>query len=164
MPTITADHILHLSDRRSALILDSDGELGTAHYSDLEFAGDDTTDPEAQAMLADGGYCLAVYGNLLDQTDGDDVETDEDNVITGLTREAAQAIADSLNDTFRVLLAEADVKRTTAEAETAALRRAQAVARLVDAFGGNQSAAARFLGLDQSTVNKLVRKARAARA
>lgn len=47
-------------------------------------------------------------------------------------------------------------------AEAAALKRAQAVEALVQSLGGNQSEAARRLGLHQSTVNKLIQKARTA--
>lgn len=46
----------------------------------------------------------------------------------------------------------------TVAAETAALRRAQAINTLVQACGGNQSEAARRLGKDQSTINKLLRR------
>ena len=42
-----------------------------------------------------------------------------------------------------------------------ALARATAVADVVDILGGNQSEAGRVLNLDQSTVNKLVKKAKA---
>ena len=54
------------------------------------------------------------------------------------------------------------VHLATRDAETASLRRAQAVTRLVDLLDGNQSEAARRLGLHQTTVNKLVARARAA--
>ncbi|MES9804909.1 hypothetical protein [Streptomyces cinereoruber] len=50
------------------------------------------------------------------------------------------------------------------EANRLAAERAQRVAAFVQHCGGNQSAAARHLGLDQSTVNKLVRKAKGATA
>jgi hypothetical protein len=45
-------------------------------------------------------------------------------------------------------------------AQASAMVRAEGVARTVDLCDGNQSKAARRLGLDQSTVNRLVRKAR----
>jgi transcriptional regulator with GAF, ATPase, and Fis domain len=50
------------------------------------------------------------------------------------------------------------------ETNRLALERARAVAEVVGFAGGNQSEAARHLGLDQSTVNKLVKKAAAAAA
>ena len=49
-----------------------------------------------------------------------------------------------------------------AEAEVKALDRARVVARIVALLGGNQSEAARRIGIDQSRVNRLVQKARAA--
>lgn len=54
-------------------------------------------------------------------------------------------------------------KRAELLAQSSALARAAAVAAVVEACGGNQSEAARRLGLDQSTVNKLNRKAMEAR-
>lgn len=51
-------------------------------------------------------------------------------------------------------------RRDEQAAQDSAYRRAAAVSSVVQACGGNQSEAARRLGLDQSTVNKLVRKAR----
>jgi hypothetical protein len=47
------------------------------------------------------------------------------------------------------------------KADELALARAKKVAEFVAWCGGNQSHAARVLGLDQSTVNKLVKKAKA---
>lgn len=49
-----------------------------------------------------------------------------------------------------------------ADAEAKALDRARVVARIVDLCGGNQSDAARRIGIDQSRVNRLVQKVRAA--
>ncbi len=49
-----------------------------------------------------------------------------------------------------------------ADAEAKALDRARVVARIVDLCGGNQSDAARRIGMDQSRVNRLVQKVRAA--
>lgn len=142
-----------------ALILTADGELASTNSQQLEASEDNDGD---ETLLADGSHVLLTLANLYDQTDADDVETDEDGVILRVTRECAQSVAEGLNEAYRMLLAEADVKLATAEAETAALRRAQAVARLVEACDGNQSEAARRLGLHQTTVNKLVLRARRA--
>ena len=59
--------------------------------------------------------------------------------------------------------AAAEAGRAHAAAEAADLRRAQIVARIVE-LCGSQYAAARRIGIDQSRVNRLVRKARAAQA
>jgi len=50
-------------------------------------------------------------------------------------------------------------RRDEKAAQDSAYKRAAAVSSVVQACGGNQSEAARRLGLDQSTVNKLVKKA-----
>ncbi|MCX5598462.1 hypothetical protein OOK29_09955 [Streptomyces phaeochromogenes] len=53
-------------------------------------------------------------------------------------------------------------RRDEKTAQDSAYKRAAAVSSVVQACNENQSEAARRLGLDQSTVNKLVRKARSA--
>ncbi|MGW4041034.1 hypothetical protein ACWEIM_32960 [Streptomyces sp. NPDC004778] len=63
---------------------------------------------------------------------------------------------------LRAVKAGEDWKRDDEAARQSAVRRAAAVAEVVAYSGGNQSAAARALGLDQSTVNKLVAKHRRA--
>lgn len=57
--------------------------------------------------------------------------------------------------------AEREWKAAAAEADHRAIIRAHRVAIVVEDCGGNQSEAARALGLDQSTVNKLAKKSRA---
>jgi HNH endonuclease/Helix-turn-helix domain len=88
-----------------------------------------------------------------------------------LLPEAAAAMAEAVNREAGFLVAVAiaeahgmgeQAARDAAQAQASALRRAAAVAQVVELCGGNQTEAARRLGLDQSTVNKLVRKARAA--
>lgn len=82
---------------------------------------------------------------------------------------AAQEMADLVNADRGVSLmvavqeareATADAEEAQAEADRRSLRRAQAVQRASDL--SSQSHVAKALGLDQSTVNKLVQKARAA--
>lgn len=53
-------------------------------------------------------------------------------------------------------------ERDAQTAQASALARARSVMRVVELCGGNQSEAARRLGLDQSTVNKLIRKEKVA--
>lgn len=60
-----------------------------------------------------------------------------------------------------VRLATREANQATDDAEAKARVRAEAVANLVKLCGGNQSEAARRIGLDQSRVNRLVQKARA---
>jgi hypothetical protein len=118
-------------------------------------------DTEAQILLdvdtiLDGGWfpdALDEDGNLRSEVAGE--MADIINADAGLTVAAA--------------VAEARKAATTAErdalaAQASAVNRARAVARVVDLCGGNQSEAARQLGIDQSTVNKLVKKAKSAQA
>jgi CRP-like cAMP-binding protein len=88
-----------------------------------------------------------------------------------LTDEAAQTVAETINVELGLAVAAAiydthamgeAAEKDAIQAQTSALRRAEGVARVVELCNGNQSEAARRLGLDQSTVNKLVRKARTA--
>jgi len=66
-------------------------------------------------------------------------------------------------DTEALLAAALREEREAARgAEAAHLRRARIVARIVELCGGNQSEAARRIGIDHSRVNRLVQKARAA--
>jgi hypothetical protein len=89
---------------------------------------------------------------------------------TPLTEQAAAAIADTINRETGLAIAaaiyDAHAMGEAAEldaqrAQASALRRAEAVMTVVDLCDGNQSKAARQLGLDPSTVNRLVQKARA---
>lgn len=92
---------------------------------------------------------------------------DEDG---NLRPEVAAEMADIINADagldVAAAVAEAAEAAQTAEreaqaAQASALTRARSVLRVVELCGGNQSEAARQLGIDQSTVNKLVQKAKA---
>lgn len=107
-------------------------------------------DPDALVVLLDTvGLC--------DQLDSDCYDEDEK-----ILPKAAKETACWLAGEYAVLLATADAQAATEAMAEATVRRGQSIARLVDAFGGNQSAAGRAIGLDQSTVNKLVQRVRAA--
>lgn len=80
--------------------------------------------------------------------------------------EAAQIITrdglleQAMRDAVRAAEQWQDAERA---ATAAALRRARAVANVVDLVGGSQSEAGRLLGLDQSRINRLAKKAKAPR-
>lgn len=94
-----------------------------------------------------------------------------DHASDPLTEQDAATVADTINRECGLATAAAicdahemgeAAERDAKQAQASALKRAQAVVAVVGLCGGNQSEAARRLGLDQSTVNKLVQKARAA--
>lgn len=97
-------------------------------------------------------------------TDGDwfpDALDDDGNLIPSVADEMADIInSDGIlpGVLLAARFAREDQERAEAAAREAAQRRARAVAEVVEFCGGNQSEAARLLGLDQSTVNKLVKK------
>ncbi|MFF2731827.1 hypothetical protein ACFVS9_28450 [Streptomyces sp. NPDC058008] len=99
-------------------------------------------------------------------TDGDwfpDALDDDGKLIPAVADEMANIInQDGIlpSRALKAIKAIEDWKKDEETAQQSATRRAAAVAEVVAYSGGNQSAAARTLGLDQSTVNKLVAKHR----
>ena len=92
-----------------------------------------------------------------------DADDDDDGA---LLPEAADQMAEIINEDgiipVQVRAAIAAEERRQKLGHDAALYRAQRVAVVVALCGGNQSEAARLLGIDQAAVNRLVRKARLA--
>jgi hypothetical protein len=162
-----ADILAFYNGRDDLLIHDSDGTYVTADYSDI--ADGDTT-AYSYAVANDG----SAFHILLERTTIDEGEwfpgaLDENG---NLNPSAAEEMAAIINDDadLRTAIAVREALAATlawreagAQADRLALTRAQAVLNVVDRCNGNQSMAARRLGLDQSTVNKLVRKAQSAR-
>lgn len=103
-------------------------------------------DEDALVVLMDSS-------GLADQLDSDCYDENEK-----LLPAEAQSLAEWLTGEYEVLLATADVQEATRVLEEAPAVRGRAVARLVKACGGDQSRAARLLGLDQSTVNKILKR------
>lgn len=90
-------------------------------------------------------------------------DTDDDGEPTP---KALEGIAEGLSKEWELVLAQASAEqatevqtKATAAADRATADRAVAIDRLVKACGGNQSQAARRLGMDQSTVNKILKRA-----
>jgi DNA-binding protein Fis len=70
----------------------------------------------------------------------------------------AEGLAQWLTSENAIMFAAADAQAAADAMQTATIERGRAVVRLVEICGGNQTRAARALGLDQSTVNKLIRR------
>lgn len=166
MRKLTATDIIDFHDSRDdLLVLDAAGEYTHLDYTDINT----TTYDDGRVNTYD--FCTTTDGSevqiLLERatiTDGDWFPSalDADG---NLTPDVAAEMADIItNDGIippRALKAQdAEKKRQAAAdaADAAAIKRAQAVAEVVAYLGGNQSAAARVLGIDQSTVNRLMKK------
>jgi DNA-directed RNA polymerase specialized sigma24 family protein len=164
---LTADMILefHRSGRRGAAYLAI--ENGDIVHLSIDHVLTDS--PEAYTHVpSDTGTEIQILLTQDTLRAGDwfpDALDDDGN----LRPEVAAEMADIINTDAGLTLAAAIEAAETASRlfesearayERAARNRAERVARVVALCGGNQSEAARRLGLDQSTVNKLVRKAR----
>jgi hypothetical protein len=153
----------HLGDA-DLLVRNTRGEYTTANYSDV-IAGDTTA---YNAAVLEDGETVRV---LLERSTLDDrewfVEDLDENgdIAPGVADDMAAIINNDADLHTAVALGEVHAatsawKEADAEAGRLALARAVAVLKVVDRCNGNQSLAARMLGLDQSTVNKLIGKAR----
>lgn len=166
MRPITGADIVEFHDGRAdLLVLTADGEFTTIDQSDVVVGParwaasyDDVVTgdgAEAQVLLTradidDGDRfpdALDGNGHLSDSV-ADEMAgiINADGILPGRVRKAVEA-----GEAWR---------KATEAADRLAMERAAAVAEVVAYCGGNQSHAARTLGLDQSTVNKLVKKAR----
>ncbi|MFE9250739.1 hypothetical protein [Streptomyces sp. NPDC007088] len=150
------------------LVLTATGEFSTTNYSDIANSsyGDNRATAYDYVTLTDGTEVQV----LMERSTIDDGEFFEDALDSEgrLIPSVAQEMADITN-TDGILpgrLQKAHRANELWETETARLaqERAKAVAEVVAFCGGNQSAAARAMGMDQSTVNKLVQKVRRAEA
>jgi hypothetical protein len=160
---LTADDILDFHrGRADVLVLTEAGEYTTLDHSDL-------TNPEADAYSTAATHDGTEVTVLLQRSTIDDGEWFEDALDSdgNLRPEIAADMASAINNDagLHVRIAVSEVRETTAawenvttEADALALKRAARVANLAR-LAGSQAAAARLLSLDQSTVNKLVRKA-----
>lgn len=163
MRPITGTDIIDYYNARDGgiLSLSADGEfvsLNSAWITDgtpSAYAYVSTDEGEFQTLLSVGTI-----------TDGDwypDALDDNGKLIPAVADEMADIInQDGIlpSRARKAIQAGEDWKRDEAVAQQSAARRAAAVAEVVAYCGGNQSAAGRVLGLDQSTVNKLVAKHR----
>jgi transcriptional regulator with GAF, ATPase, and Fis domain len=155
-----ADIIDFYTGRDDLLVITDTGEFVTLDESDLT----GSTDAYGATTTHDGTEVTV----LLKRETIDDGEWFPDALDDGdLTPAVADEMANIINNDAglqgRVTVQEirdvtAAWEKATAEADRLAAERARRIAEFARACG-SQSHAARLLGLDQSTVNKLVRKA-----
>ncbi|MFD8626670.1 hypothetical protein ACFV4E_22765 [Streptomyces hygroscopicus] len=161
-PITGTDIITFYNSSRDFLVLTADGSFTHIDKSDIT----DQTEPTAYDCVdtEDGEVQILLDASTI--TDGEwfeDALDDNDDLIPSVADEMADIINNDGILPSRVLGAQEanrQWKQADAEADRLAAVRAHAVAKVVAFAGGNQSQAARFLGLDQSTVNKLVKKSR----
>ncbi|MGW5679209.1 hypothetical protein ACWEV4_29715 [Streptomyces sp. NPDC003860] len=165
-PITGADVIDFHSGRDDLLILTSDGEFTTIDHSDIAYSAMNGRRADAYSFIAtEDGIDAQV---LLERSTIDEGEwfpdalDDDGNLIPSFADEMADIINSDGILPSRVAAAGEAGKRWKEETNRLAYERAKAVATVVAYCGGNQSRASHLLGLDQSTVNKLVKKVRTA--
>jgi DNA-binding protein Fis len=162
MRPITGTDIINFYNSRDGILaLNSAGEF--IHLEAHEIA--EIPSAYVHATTKEGEEVQLLLGRST-ITDGDwfpDALDDDGKLAPDVAEEMASIINEDGLLLGRVEKALQTTKDWEAAAETAnqlALKRAEHVAEVVAFCGGNQSKAARALGLDQSTVNKLVGKHR----
>lgn len=165
-PIAGADIIDFYNGRDALLVLTADGEFTAIDYADVAYSPLQGTRADAYTFITTEDGVRAQV--LLERSTIDDGEwfpdalDDEGDLVPSIADEMAAIINNDgilPSRAMKAVDAGNAWKKATEEADRRAMERAHAVAEVVAYCGGNQSAAARVLGLDQSTVNKLVRKA-----
>jgi len=156
-----ADIIDFHTGRDDLLVLTEGGEFITLDHGDLtgrtDAYGLTTTHDDVEVTVL-------LERETIDAGDWfPDALTEDGTLSLEVAAEMAEIINNDAGLHARVAVQEirditAAWEKVTAEADRLATERARRISELATACGG-QSAAARLLGLDQSTVNKLVRKA-----
>ncbi|MFG3136080.1 hypothetical protein ACGFZA_07640 [Streptomyces sp. NPDC048211] len=163
MRPLTGTDVIDFYNSRDGgiLSLSADGEFVSINGA---WITEGTPSAYAYVTTDEGEFQTLLVASTI--TDGDwypDALDDDGNLIPGVADEMADMInQDGIlpSRARKAIQAGEDWKRDEETAQRSAARRAAAVAEVVAYSGGNQSAAARTLGLDQSTVNKLVAKHR----
>ncbi|MFJ1900478.1 hypothetical protein [Streptomyces sp. NPDC088115] len=165
-PITGTDVIDFYTSRMDLLVLTADGQFTHIDAGDVVSSSyDDRRATAYDFIVLDDDTQAQVLLERSTITDGDwfpDALDDDDNLIPSIADEMAQIINHDGILPSRALRA-ADASKAWEEAEQTAkgLAAARAAAVFeVTAYAGSQSAAATVLGLDQSTVNKLVAKHR----
>lgn len=161
MRLITGADIIDFYDGRDDLLaLDSGGTYINVDYSDI---ADGATTAYGYAVAEDGS-ALRILLERTTITEGEwfpDALDDNGELDPAVADEMASIINNDAD--LQTAIDVREIRQATldweAESNRLALRRATLIANLADRVGG-QSAAARLLDMDQSTVNKLVKKAR----
>lgn len=168
-PITGADIIDFHNTRHDLLVLTSDGEFDHIDYSDVTHSLVQENRADAYSFITTKDAREVQV--LLERSTIDDGEWFPDalNDSADLIPAVADEMADIINNddilpsrAMKAVEAGKEWKRAEEKANQLASQRAQAVAEVVAYCGGNQSQAARILQLDQSTVNKLVKKAKSA--
>lgn len=167
-PITGADVLDFYSARHDLLVLAADGEFD--HIDVDALMSTQYGDGRANAydyVVTDNGDQVQVLLERDTIKAGEwfpDALTDDGDLIHSVADEMADIInADGIlpSRALKAVRAGEHWTRDNKAAQESAARRAAAVAEVVAYCGGNQSKASRVLGLDQSTVNKLVKKAAA---
>lgn len=165
-PITGADIIDFYNGRDDLLVLTSDGEFTTIDHSAVvssPYQDDRATAYDYIVLDDDTQVQVMVERSTIEAGEFfPNALNDEGDLIPSVADEMAAIInSDGILPSRAMKAAEASKQWKKAEEETnrLALERAKAVTEVVAYCGGNQSKASRVLGLDQSTVNKLVRKA-----
>lgn len=165
-PITGTDIIDFYAGRNDLLVLTGKGEFTHIDYSDVEYSPLYGTRADAYMYVAteDGEVLVLLERSTIDEGEWFPDALNEDG---DLDPAMADEMADIINrDGILPSRARKAIhvgehwKKTDEAAKHLAAKRAAAVAEVVAYCGGNQSKAGRVLGLDQSTVNKLVAKHR----
>lgn len=170
MRPLTATDILGFYEGSAdLLVLNAAGDFTTLDIDDIApecvALGEIKTPDE---VVTDDGEAVTLLITRSEIQDGDwfpDAVDDDGTLQPAVAQEMADIINADRGVHFMVAVQEAreataDAEEAQAEADRRSLLRAQAVQRASDL--SSQSHVAKVLGIDQSTVNKLVKKARAA--
>ncbi|RZD62907.1 hypothetical protein C0Q58_14280 [Streptomyces albidoflavus] len=146
--------------------------FGLLDYNDIQtptFTRPEDLNTEEPIATSDGvrAKILVERATIEDDTWWEDAIADDGTLAPDTARELADTLnhatgLDQIIAVHEARTAATEWEKARAKADQLALRRAQAVTEVARLQG--QTMAGRTLGLDQSTVNKLVRKARAAEA
>ncbi|MBT2511518.1 hypothetical protein J7I98_38150 [Streptomyces sp. ISL-98] len=166
MRAITGTDIIDFyNSRYDLLVLTADGEFDYQDHSGIDTSSyDDGRATAYDFVTTDDGSQVQVLLERATVVDGEwfPDALEDGALIPAVADEMAAIIT---NDGIlpsrarKAIDASAAWRKAVEEADSLAMQRALAVAEVVAYAGGNQSEAGRRLGLDQSTVNKLVKKA-----
>jgi hypothetical protein len=166
-PITGTDIIDFYAGRNDLLVLTTKGEFTHIDYSDVEYSPMYGTRADSYMYVATEAGEVQV---LLNRSGIDDGEWFPDalNEDGDLDPAVAQEMADIINSdgilpgrARKAIRTGEKWKEDDETARQSAAYRAASVAEVVAYCNGNQSKAGRILDLDQSTVNKLVKKAKA---
>lgn len=167
-PIAGTDIIDFYNTRYDLLVLTADGEFDHIDHDAVTSSSYDDGRAAAYDYVTteDGEVQVLLERSTVEEGDWfPDALNEDGDLIPAVADEMAHIInQDGIlpSRALGAIQAGKDWKRDEEAAQQSAARRAAAVAEVVAYSGGNQSAAARTLGIDQSTVNKLVAKHRRA--